>query len=149
MEDRKAEILVTALRLADELGTDRLTTSAFAQAVGLTQPGIFRHFPTKQALWQAVAVDISGRLKAEWDETFTSSGTPEDRIGAGSGAARTLIEAAFHHPVFRELRVENDPLGQAFVGLMTAFHGILAGELARAKPAPFARISIRRMAPCC
>ena len=54
-QERKAEILATALRLADELGPDRLTTAAIAEAVGLTQPGIFRHFPTKQALWQAVA----------------------------------------------------------------------------------------------
>lgn len=37
MGDRKAEISATALWLADELGPDRLTTIAFAQAVVLTQ----------------------------------------------------------------------------------------------------------------
>jgi hypothetical protein len=60
-----------------------------------------------------------------------------------------LIEANPAILFSRELPAENDALRRAFVGLMTAFHGILAGELARAKPAPFARISIRRMASCC
>lgn len=137
-EDRKAEILATALRLADELGPDRLTTNAVAQAVGLTQPGIFRHFPTKQALWQALAADISGRLKSAWDEALAASATPEGRIAALVQTQLNLIEA---HPAIpailfsRELRVENSALRQTFVGLMTTFHGILAGELARAREA--------------
>ena len=46
--ERKAEILEATLRLADELGPDRLSTEAIARAVGLTQPGIFRHFPTNR-----------------------------------------------------------------------------------------------------
>ena len=137
-QERKAEILATALRLADELGPDRLTTAAIAEAVGLTQPGIFRHFPTKQALWQAVAADISGRLKVAWDEALASCATPEGRIAALVQAHLNLIEANPAVPAIlfsRELRVENDALRQVFVGLMTAFHGILAGELARAREA--------------
>lgn len=137
-EDRKAEILATALRLADELGPDRLTTNAVAQAVGLTQPGIFRHFPTKQALWQAVAADISGRLKTAWDEALGASATPEGKIAALVQAQLRLIEANPAIPAIlfsRELRVENGALRQSFLGLMTTFHGILAGELARAKEA--------------
>ena len=137
-QERKAEILATALRLADELGPDRLTTAAIAEAVGLTQPGIFRHFPTKQALWQAVAADISGRLKVAWDEALASCATPEGRIAALVQALLNLIEANPAIPAIlfsRELRVENDALRQVFVGLMTAFHGILAGELARAREA--------------
>lgn len=135
-QERKAEILATALRLADELGPDRLTTAAIAEAVGLTQPGIFRHFPTKQALWHALAAVISARLKAAWDEALAASASPEGRIAALVQTQLNLIEA---HPAIpailfsRELRVENDALRLAFVGLMTAFHGILAGELARAR----------------
>ena len=64
--ERKAEILEATLRLADELGPDRLSTEAIAQAVGLTQPGIFRHFPTKQAIWEAVAAKITDRMAAGW-----------------------------------------------------------------------------------
>ena len=137
-QERKAEILATALRLADELGPDRLTTAAIAEAVGLTQPGIFRHFPTKQALWHALAAVISARLKAAWDEALAASASPEGRIAALVQTQLNLIEA---HPAIpailfsRELRVENGALRQTFVGLMTTFHGILAGELARAREA--------------
>ena len=60
-DERKDEILRAALRLADELGPDRLTTNAVAEAVGLTQPAIFRHFPTKTVLWQAV-VAVAGAV---------------------------------------------------------------------------------------
>ncbi len=44
-EDRKAEIVDAALRLADDIGPDRLSTEVLAEAVGISQPGIFRHFP--------------------------------------------------------------------------------------------------------
>jgi AcrR family transcriptional regulator len=135
-EDRKAEILATTLRLADELGPDRLTTHAVAGAIGLTQPGIFRHFPTKQALWHAVAADIRDRLTSAWERARASSETPEGRIAALIEAQLGLIETNPAIPAIlfsRELRVENDALRQAFGGLMTTFHGILAAELAQAR----------------
>ncbi|MBC7313317.1 MAG: TetR/AcrR family transcriptional regulator [Rhizobium sp.] len=146
-DERKDEILRAALRLADELGPDRLTTNAVAEAVGLTQPGIFRHFPTKTVLWQAVAADIADRLRAAWGEARASSATPEGRIVALVEAQLGLIEANPAIPAIlfsRELRVENDVLRQSFVGLMTAFHGILAGELAAARDAGTVR---RDLAP--
>lgn len=134
-EDRKAEILATTLRLADELGPDRLTTNAVAGAIGLTQPGIFRHFPTKQALWHAVAADIRDRLTSAWEKARASSETPEGRISALIEAQLGLIETNPAIPAIlfsRELRVENDALRQTFAGLMATFHGMLAGELTQA-----------------
>src|SRR3546814_12189814 len=65
-EARKVEIIEAALRLSDKLGPERLTTEAVADAVGLTQPGIFRHFPKKQALWEAVAAHIGAMQEARW-----------------------------------------------------------------------------------
>ena len=52
---RKAEIVRTVLALADRIGPDRVTTGAAAAAVGVTQAALFRHFPTKAALWLAEA----------------------------------------------------------------------------------------------
>ncbi len=54
-ERRKAEIVIVVLALADRIGPDRVTTGAVATAIGVTQAALFRHFPTKAALWQAVA----------------------------------------------------------------------------------------------
>ncbi len=54
------------LHLANEVGPDRLATQSVADAVGLTQPAIFRHFATKKNLWLAVAAVIADRLSAAW-----------------------------------------------------------------------------------
>ena len=73
-DERKTEIVLAMLRLADELGPDRLTTQSVADAVGLTQPAIFRHFSTKRDLWLAVAELISDRLTAAWGEVLDGQG---------------------------------------------------------------------------
>ena len=67
-EERKTQIVAEVLRLADEIGPDRLSTTDVARAIGLSQPAIFRHFPTKGALWLAVAEDIANRLQGSWAE---------------------------------------------------------------------------------
>lgn len=53
-KERKVEIVEATLRLAAEIGPDRMTTEALAKEVGISQPSIFRHFPTKGHIWEAV-----------------------------------------------------------------------------------------------
>ncbi|WP_415182810.1 TetR/AcrR family transcriptional regulator [Phaeovulum sp.] len=134
-EDRKGEIIAVALRLADELGPDRLTTNAVARAVGLTQPAIFRHFASKQALWLAVAEHISETLALAWQMALHPQDTPLQRIEA-------LIAAQFHQiaqtpalPAIlfsRELNIENAPLRQVFQTRLAEFQALLAAELSQA-----------------
>lgn len=127
-DSRKSEIVAATLHLADELGPDRLTTLAVAKAVGLTQPGIFRHFPTKQDLWLAVAADISESMTAAWDEVLAAYALPEDRLEAllqvqlRQISANPAIPAILHS---RELNTENAALRATFVGLMTRFQALL------------------------
>lgn len=56
------------LRLLPELGESRLSTLAIADHVGITQAGLFRHFPTKKDLWVAVLTEIERRAECAWDE---------------------------------------------------------------------------------
>lgn len=127
-DSRKAEIVAATLRLADELGPDRLTTLAVAKAVGLTQPGIFRHFPTKQDLWLAVAADIAGTMTSAWEEALAGSSAPQDRLTAlmqvqlRQITANPAIPAILHS---RELHTGNAALRAEFVGLMTRFQTLL------------------------
>ncbi len=131
-EDRKAEIISATLRLADELGPDRLTTLAVAQAVGLTQPGVFRHFRTKQDLWHAVALHIAEKLTGGWQEVLATTTTPDARLTAYLRvqlhhiAANPAIPAILHS---RELATENAPLREVFMGLMAEFQALLVAEL--------------------
>ncbi|MEC7764527.1 MAG: TetR/AcrR family transcriptional regulator [Pseudomonadota bacterium] len=56
--DRKAEIVDTVIYLSARMGPDRVTTQHLADAVGVTQPAIFRHFGTKAEIWDAVSARI-------------------------------------------------------------------------------------------
>jgi TetR/AcrR family transcriptional regulator len=65
-EDRQQEIVLTVLALAAERGVDAITTQAIADRIGLTQGALFRHFPTKGAIWSAVL----DWLVAQMEELF-------------------------------------------------------------------------------
>lgn len=133
---RKAEILEATLRLADEVGPDRLTIEAIARAVGLTQPGIFRHFPAKQAIWQAVAETVADRMTKAWDGVLERAGMPVDRLAALIAAQLRLIQVTPAIPAIlfsRELHVENDALREIFETLMGRFHHAITDEVQRAQ----------------
>ena len=137
-DERKAEIVAAMLRLADELGPDRLTTQTVADAVGLTQPAIFRHFPTKQALWHAVAEAISDQLTNAWANVLASSSDPRDRIEGLVLVQLRQIEAMPAIPSIlfsRELQAENDELRQSVLALMTKLVTTLTDELGKSQKA--------------
>lgn len=137
-KDRKVEIIKTALRLADELGPDRLTTGAVAQAVGVTQPGIFRHFATKQALWLAVAEHISELLRAAWHDALRPEQTPMQNIAALVSAQLRQIEQTPALPAIlfsRELSTEYPGLRQVFASRLAEYQVLLTEELAAARAA--------------
>lgn len=135
-ELRKTEIVAAMLRLADELGPDRLTTVALAKAVGVTQPGIFRHFSTKQDLWFAVAEHIALTMTAAWEVALAAETTPQKRVTAlitvqlRQIAAHPAIPAILHS---RELHTENAALRAQFVALMTQFQTLLVETLAEGR----------------
>ncbi|MBP9952558.1 MAG: TetR/AcrR family transcriptional regulator [Cypionkella sp.] len=131
-DQRKSEIVATMLRLADELGPDRLTTQTVAATVGLTQPAIFRHFPTKQDLWLAVAEMIEDRLTSAWDQALSASSDPLVRIRALVQGQLQQIEAMPAIPAIlfsRELQVENEDLRHAVRRLMTNLMALLTSEI--------------------
>ncbi len=134
--DRKTEIVATVLRLADEIGPDRLTTQAIADAVGLTQPGIFRHFSSKQMLWQAVGEAIATSMAEAWDKMLAAKERPEERLVALIHVQLRYIEANPAIPAIlhsRELQAENAELRESFQTLMMRFQGLLRVELTDAR----------------
>jgi len=53
-DSRKQQIVETVLELVAARGTEAVSVQLVADAIGLTQPAVFRHFPTKEAMWLAV-----------------------------------------------------------------------------------------------
>lgn len=131
-EERKAQIVAEVLRLADEIGPDRLSTTDVARAVGLSQPAIFRHFPTKGALWLAVAETIAERLQGDWAAADAGASAPHARLKALIGAQLSAISETPALPSIlfsRELQVDNPALRDVFRGLLGSFQGLLVAAI--------------------
>jgi AcrR family transcriptional regulator len=128
-EERKSEIVEATLRLADKVGPDRLATGQIAQAVGLTQPALFRHFPKKQDLWEAVAARIGEKFQQRWLAIERGPADPLDRLRAIVAAQLKLIQSIPAIPAIlfsRELHVENRALRVIFGEFMKNFHHRIA-----------------------
>ncbi|MEX0815789.1 MAG: TetR family transcriptional regulator C-terminal domain-containing protein [Dongiaceae bacterium] len=123
-ERRKSEIVEAAMRLADGVGPDRLTTEAIATAVGLTQPAVFRHFPRKQDIWEAVAARIGETMERRWARAADGA-TSSQRLHGVVATQLDLIRSTPAIPAIlfsRELHAENADLRRAFQGLLRRFH---------------------------
>jgi AcrR family transcriptional regulator len=131
-EDRKTQIVAEVLRLADEIGPDRLSTTDVARAIGISQPAIFRHFPTKGALWLAVAEDIADQLQRDWAAAEVGASEPHARLKALVGAQLTAISKTPALPSIlfsRELQVDNEGLRDVFQDLLGVFQGRLVAAI--------------------
>ena len=148
-DQRRREIVEAVLRLSAEVGPDRLGTSAVARAVGLTQPAIFRHFPTTEDLWVAVAEHVAAELRLTWGAVPVSPAGPE---GALRALVRAHMDEVAREPAIlaivfsHELRVANERLAVVFRGLMAELGERLAtlaaafGERLRVGHADAARL---------
>ncbi|MFA5627222.1 MAG: TetR/AcrR family transcriptional regulator [Thiohalomonadaceae bacterium] len=67
-DERRAATVIAVVDLAAKQNPNDITTAAIAKRIGLTQGAIFRHFPTKDAIFQAVMTWVSQRLLARVDK---------------------------------------------------------------------------------
>ena len=123
--------MATVRDRADRIGPDRVPTGAGAAQIRVTQAALFRHFPTKAALWQAVAEHVAEGLETAWEEALRLGDTPIVRLRALISAQFAQIAATPALPMLlfsRELNVTNAKLRATFHGRLTTFHGLLAME---------------------
>ncbi len=126
----------TVLELAAVRNPAEITTMAIAARMGLSQAAVFRHFATKDEVWQTVMDWVSAELLARVQ-------------GAAAGAAGPLaaLEAVFiahigfavEYPgvprmLFAELpRTEPSPAKKALEDLLRTYGDLLAALLERGK----------------
>jgi AcrR family transcriptional regulator len=65
--DRREEILNAASALYIDFGPSKTTTRQIATAVGISQPSLYAHFPTKEALSHALATRAFALLEARME----------------------------------------------------------------------------------
>lgn len=121
--ERKAEIVNVALAIADVGGVGALSTTAIAARIGISQPAIFRHFPTKADLWTGVAERLIDEMTARWEPVLASDTPPRARLLAMAQtqlAFITLRPAVLDIVFSRQLHHENPALKARFRDLMAA-----------------------------
>jgi AcrR family transcriptional regulator len=85
-QERQGEIVAAALRLAESNSPAAITTTELAEAVGLSQGALFKHFPNKEAVWLAAMQWLVDNLM----QTLTQAAQAADSPGA---ALRQVFEA--------------------------------------------------------
>lgn len=81
-DERRAVTVDTVVELAAEQNPSEITTSAIAKRMGLTQGALFRHFPTKDAILQAVMEWVAEQLLSRVDKAAESVSSPLQALEA-------------------------------------------------------------------
>jgi AcrR family transcriptional regulator len=96
-EDRRSQILLVAISLFAKKGFRGTTTKEIAQASGVSEAMVFRHFATKEELYTAILdykACAGGDLNLCEDESVTEAAKRKDDRAVFEGLARTVLR---HH----------------------------------------------------
>lgn len=116
--------MATVIELAAEQNPNEITTSAIAQRMNLTQGALFRHFPTKDSVWQAVMAWVAERLLALVDKAAQTATSP---LAALEAMFMAHVDFVAKHPgvprmLFGELqRAEATPAKRMVQTLITQY----------------------------
>jgi AcrR family transcriptional regulator len=127
-EARQAEIVAVALRLVQDRSPAAITTTDLARAMNLSQGALFKHFPTKDAIWVAVMVWVTNNLLHVLEDAAKSSASPVEALRNVFNAHVGFVVA---HPgvprvIFHELQQALDsPLKQQVRSLMQSYRQLL------------------------
>ncbi|MGM0693408.1 MAG: TetR/AcrR family transcriptional regulator [Pseudomonadota bacterium] len=73
---RRKYIVETVVKLCAEEEPATLTTGRIASRMGVTQGALFRHFASKEEIWEAVTSWVTERIIREIDEAAASANGP-------------------------------------------------------------------------
>lgn len=122
-DERRAVTIESVVALAGTQNPSKITTAAIAKHMNLTQGALFRHFPSKEAIWQAVMEWMTESLLAKIDKSTQGI---ESSLGAMEAMFMSHIEFVTEYPgvprmVFGELQsAESTParlVVQSFIQL--------------------------------
>lgn len=111
-DERRAVTVEAVVALAGSVNPSEITLAAIAKHMNVTQGALFRHFPSKEAIWQAVMEWLAERLLARIDRAARDIESPLDALKA---MFLSHVEFVIEHPgvprmMFGELqRAEASP----------------------------------------
>lgn len=75
---RQASLVLAALRLAAQRSPADITTTDLAQAVGITQGAVFKHFASKETIWLAAMDWVTQALMVQLEAAATQAQHPAE-----------------------------------------------------------------------
>lgn len=81
-DERRAATVAAVIELAAGHDPGEITTTAIARQMGVTQGALFRHFPTKDAILEAVMEWVAERLMTRVDRAADAAGDPQAALEA-------------------------------------------------------------------
>ena len=111
-DERRAVTIEAVVELAGSVNPSEITLAAIAKHMNVTQGALFRHFPSKEAIWQAVMEWMAERLLSRIDRAARDIESPLDALRA---MFMRHVEFVIEHPgvprmMFGELqRAEASP----------------------------------------
>lgn len=111
-DERRAVTVEAVVELAASRNPSEITTTAIAQQMGVTQGALFKHFPTKDSILQAVMDWVAEQLLSRLDKAAGSASSP---VGAIEAMFMAHVDFVVRHPGVPRM---------------------LFGELQRAEPTP-------------
>ena len=124
-DERRAATVEAMVDLAAEQNPSDITTTAIAQRMGLTQGALFRHFPTKDAILEAVMSWVTDRLLARVDKAAEGAASPKAALEA---VFMTHIDFVSDHPgvprmLFGELQRPGETLPKRMAQTLIRHYG--------------------------
>lgn len=124
-EERKAVTVEAVIELAGEQDPGEITTAAIAKHMKLTQGALFRHFPSKEAIWEAVMAWVAERLLARLDAAAEGVESP---LAALEAMFMAHVDFVARHPgvprmMFGELQRSGDTPAKRMVRTLIGRYG--------------------------
>ncbi len=94
-DERRAITVEAVIELAGAQNPSEITTAAIAKHMHLTQGALFRHFPNKDAIWQAVMEWVAERLLSRIDRAAEAFDSP---LAAMEAMFMSHVEFVAEHP---------------------------------------------------
>lgn len=111
-EDTKQKILDKALALFSSRGYDAVSVGEIAQAVGIKAPSLYNHFPSKQAIFDALVESVAAQYTRDTDQiSIHVQNAPQDipvftaiTEDALYEKVRQIFEYSLHNETIRRFR---------------------------------------------
>lgn len=135
-DQRRAVTVEAVVALTAEQNPGDITTAAIAKHMDLTQGALFRHFPSKEAIWQAVMEWVAEQLLKRVDKAITGAASP---LPALEAVFKTHAEFVVNHPgvprlLFGELQRAEDTAAKRMARtLIAAYRERLTGLIEAGK----------------